>query len=82
VQLSVVRFTRWFRAAPRSAIAMQSSAPPLDVLMAWHSFMLNPRDYVEFCKVARSDQAGFRGIDWEQVVSSVPVLARPTTSAR
>ncbi|KAK0639398.1 hypothetical protein B0T16DRAFT_497502 [Cercophora newfieldiana] len=68
VQLAVVRFIHWFRTALRSAIDMESCAPPLDVLMAWHSFMLNPRDYSEFCKAARGDRAGLHGISWEQVV--------------
>ena len=64
VQLAVVRFTHCFEAATQSVIDMELSTPPLDVLMAWHSFMLSPHVYVKFCNAARRDGAGSRGIYW------------------
>lgn len=74
VKLAVARFTYWFRTAPRSVIEMETSVPPLDVLMAWHSFMLNPHTCHTFCKAARSDDAGLKGISWSQLVRP---LSRP-----
>lgn len=69
VKLAVLRFARWFQTAAPSVIAMESSVPPLDMLMAWHSFMLNPHAYHSFCEAARPhDQAGLRGISWSQLV--------------
>ena len=72
VKLAVARFTCWFRNASRSTIEMETSVPPLDVLMAWHSYMLNPHAYHMFCKAARSDGAGNEGISWSQLVRPLP----------
>uniref|UniRef100_A0A8H8CM53 Uncharacterized protein n=1 Tax=Psilocybe cubensis TaxID=181762 RepID=A0A8H8CM53_PSICU len=51
VGLSVERFDIWCRSInPKDASAAQLSAiPPIDVIMVWHSYMLNPRWYTEDC---------------------------------
>ncbi|KAK0616431.1 hypothetical protein B0T14DRAFT_482668 [Immersiella caudata] len=71
VKLAVARFTCWFQHASRSTIEMETSVPPLDVLMAWHSFMLNPHAYQVFSKAARSDGAGNEGILWPELQRSI-----------
>ncbi|RXW20046.1 hypothetical protein EST38_g5818 [Candolleomyces aberdarensis] len=49
VELAVERFDVWARSL-KSKDALQpleDTLPPLDVLMVWHSYMLNPRWYTE-----------------------------------
>lgn len=43
--------------------------PPLDVLMIWHSYMLNTKDYVQFQDKARRGQLAGKGFDWQDLVS-------------
>lgn len=45
--------------------------PPLDVLMVWHAFMLDPRDYLEDC--LRYGRMGFwaTGMPWAAIHSSM-----------
>lgn len=43
--------------------------PPLDVLMVWHSFMLNPKDYMIYADRVLRGRFGGKGIDWQQLVS-------------
>jgi len=71
VKAAVVRFAKWFQAASRSALDMEAISPPLDVLMAWHAFMLNPHSYKTFCGLTRTDVTGLRGISWSGVASSL-----------
>ncbi|KAK4097052.1 hypothetical protein N658DRAFT_400638, partial [Parathielavia hyrcaniae] len=79
VKFAVARFTHWFRTARRPVVEMEASVPPLDVLMVWHSFMLNPHSYHAFCKSARGDGAGLLGISWLQLVMSLsPCIWHPT----
>ncbi|TCD67941.1 hypothetical protein EIP91_011805 [Steccherinum ochraceum] len=51
VQLAVERFQIWVeRTSTRSEkLKLATAVPPVDVLMAWHAYMLNPRWYAEDC---------------------------------
>lgn len=42
--------------------------PPLDVLMIWHSYMLNTKDYVQFQDKARRGQLAGKSFDWQELV--------------
>ncbi|KAK2612774.1 hypothetical protein QQS21_001226 [Conoideocrella luteorostrata] len=60
VEIAAVRFMHWMRMLERRvnqctklmtpAVLTLRDLPPLDVLMVWHSFMLNPRLYMEKCQ--------------------------------
>ncbi|KAK3370535.1 hypothetical protein B0H63DRAFT_487198 [Podospora didyma] len=73
IQLAIARFTHWFRTAARSVIEMETSVPPLDVLMVWHSFMLRPHIYAMFCQATRSDKAGIKGVSWSTLSRSISI---------
>ncbi|TFK20550.1 hypothetical protein FA15DRAFT_720164, partial [Coprinopsis marcescibilis] len=49
VNMAVERFDRWVRALKSidDSIPIEDVLPPIDVLMVWHSYMLNPRWYAE-----------------------------------
>ncbi|KZV73874.1 hypothetical protein PENSPDRAFT_251450 [Peniophora sp. CONT] len=53
VHLAVERFERWTRHLPRTPLKGADSlwdernAPPLDVWLVWHAYLLNPRCYAE-----------------------------------
>jgi hypothetical protein len=36
--------------------------------MVWHSFMLNPRSYLQYSRVAQKD--GLLGVAWRELVSN------------
>lgn len=42
--------------------------PPLDILMIWHSYMLNTQDYVQFQDKARRGELAGKSFDWEDLV--------------
>ncbi|KAL1854044.1 hypothetical protein Daus18300_011542 [Diaporthe australafricana] len=43
------------------------TVPPLDILMIWHSFMLNTNDYARFDKQSMRGRLAGRGIDWNDL---------------
>ncbi|OBT83164.1 hypothetical protein VE02_08248 [Pseudogymnoascus sp. 03VT05] len=45
--------------------------PPLDVLMVWHSFMLNPRNYLEDCMRFGLRDTWYAGMPWKAVNDSI-----------
>lgn len=47
--------------------------PSLDILMVWHSFMLNPTDYMRYANQVLQGRLGGKGIDWRQLVSLSPL---------
>ncbi|KAF8202036.1 hypothetical protein K438DRAFT_1491970, partial [Mycena galopus ATCC 62051] len=47
VGLSVERFEKWCKALRPHHVAKGLALPPLDVLMVWHAYMLNPGWYSE-----------------------------------
>lgn len=46
--------------------------PPLDILMIWHSYMLNTKDYVHFQGKARRGEMAGKGFDWQDLVRYFP----------
>ncbi|KAK2768343.1 hypothetical protein FQN54_000197 [Arachnomyces sp. PD_36] len=57
VKFSVLRFLHWvrtedaaLRAAELNGEEVDAPLPPLDILMVWHSCLLNPKDFQLFCK--------------------------------
>jgi hypothetical protein len=61
LQLAAKRFAQWV-----SAVELAGTLPPLDVLMVWHSFMLNPHKYAEFERLAGLPDS-FR-LSWSAIV--------------
>lgn len=45
--------------------------PPLDVLMVWHAFMLNPRDYLEDCMKFSLPNVYATGMPWIAVNDAI-----------
>ncbi|CAI6085788.1 unnamed protein product [Clonostachys chloroleuca] len=45
--------------------------PPLDVLMVWHSHMLNPRAYLEDCMRAGLRQLWWHGMPWTLINNAI-----------
>lgn len=64
---SAFKFLEWCENVDTSEQTIP--VPPLDVLMVWHSFMLNPKDYMLYMKRVLRGEFGGRGIDWQQLVS-------------
>ncbi|KAF9814832.1 hypothetical protein IEO21_04884 [Rhodonia placenta] len=52
VGLAVDRFHRWVESVEYGPLKswVDTELPPLDVLMIWHTYMLNPRWYAEDCE--------------------------------
>lgn len=46
--------------------------PPLDILMIWHSYMLNTKDYVQFQDKARRGELAGKSFDWHELVRHRP----------
>jgi len=51
VSLAVERFTTWCESltVADTTLPAEEVFPPLDVIMVWHAYMLNPRWYAEDC---------------------------------
>jgi hypothetical protein len=73
VEFAVIRFLRWKEALPVEdagigTIPVLERLPPLDVLMVWHAFLLNPRLFQQHCE----DEPLYRvKIPWEAVHASI-----------
>ncbi|OAQ68725.1 hypothetical protein VFPPC_04926 [Pochonia chlamydosporia 170] len=59
LEFAAVRFLHWLRILEENkdymtvvvnGLRMLQYLPPLDILMIWHSFMLNPRLYMDHCQ--------------------------------
>jgi hypothetical protein len=48
-----------------------SNLPPADVLMVYHAYMLNPRDFLEDCLRLGRMQLWHSGFPWQPVVDSI-----------
>lgn len=69
-QAAAVKFIEWSENVDASQKTIP--IPPLDILMIWHSYMLNTKDYVQFQdKVRRGELAG-KSFDWQELVSYSP----------
>lgn len=74
------KFLEWSRNVDTSN--QNIPIPSLDVLMVWHSFMLNPRDYMRYANKVLQGRFGGKGIDWQQLVSIVsPVQSTWATNS-
>ncbi|KAB8360599.1 hypothetical protein FH972_024337 [Carpinus fangiana] len=62
------------RTVPRSSQARNLSKdqlPPLDILMVWHAFMLNPRSYLEDCLRQGMMRFWHYGLPWAAIDASL-----------
>ncbi|KAF2267846.1 hypothetical protein CC78DRAFT_511594 [Lojkania enalia] len=48
-----------------------SALPPLDVLMVWHAYMLNPRLYLEDCMRMNKHKIWHTPFPWETIYSAI-----------
>lgn len=46
-----------------------TTMPPLDVLMVWHAYTLNPRHFFEDCLRAGKMDLWYTGLPWKAIVS-------------
>ncbi|KAK2753763.1 hypothetical protein FQN55_000126 [Onygenales sp. PD_40] len=61
VDFAVMRFIHWVEIADAELLKGKNEGdddvnlivPPLDILMVWHSFLLNPRDFESYCNPRR-----------------------------
>lgn len=49
--------------------------PPLDVLMVWHAFLLNPRDFAAFCEEEELVHIRQVPFPWKQIVRTAPPVS-------
>lgn len=63
---AAVKFLKWSDSVDASKKTIP--IPPLDVLMIWHSYMLNTKDYVYFQNKARRGQLAGKSFDWQGLV--------------
>ncbi|KAH8825620.1 hypothetical protein DL96DRAFT_1609437 [Flagelloscypha sp. PMI_526] len=86
VELAVERFEAWCQALKEGDEEdfMQRALPPIDVLMVWHAYMLNPGHYLEdcqrlpACKHLRKMSAVFSDSlgDLEDILNNTPSAGR------
>ncbi|KAF4341101.1 hypothetical protein FBEOM_4971 [Fusarium beomiforme] len=57
----------------KSGISMTDSSwlPPVDVLMIWHAFLLNPSDYLDYCRKQCWDYLPRVNFPWELIHGSI-----------
>ncbi|KAI9765545.1 MAG: hypothetical protein M1839_005487 [Geoglossum umbratile] len=87
VKLAVVRFKLWFATTfSRSPLLGlpehtggrldRTRLPPLDVLMVWHAFMLNPQAYEDECLSLHEDSVSGLESLWKQVHEAINASTR------
>lgn len=62
---AAIKFLEWSKDADVSEKTIPT--PPLDILMIWHSYMLNTKDYVQFQNEAFQGRMAGKGIDWQDL---------------
>jgi hypothetical protein len=71
LELAVSRFQTWISGyLVVKDEGLTSRIPPLDVLVVWHAFMLNPGPYTRFESGLTPKNVQGKGIDWQRLVSS------------
>jgi hypothetical protein len=75
LSLGSARFAIFSDLMQREKSSCWNGIPPLDILMVWHAFMLNPGAYSRFRKTVLNVAWIERGIDWNLLVS--PYLKVP-----
>ncbi|KAJ5240596.1 uncharacterized protein N7469_002187 [Penicillium citrinum] len=86
VARAVERFTTWWETTVPSPETIEISSPdtpetnvlwsvdmlpPLDIIMVWHSFMLNPRAFLEDCLRHRKMRFWATGLPWNIIIQSL-----------
>lgn len=63
---------------------LQTSLPPLDVLMVWHTYMLNPRAYLEDCMRMRRRPQWRTRFPWQLIYESIDehFVYRPSDASK
>ncbi|PWY96346.1 hypothetical protein BO94DRAFT_6880 [Aspergillus sclerotioniger CBS 115572] len=79
VSLAVDRFQHWIRAA-ETLLEQDGNnethiLPPVDILMVWHAFLLNPLDYKNFCTSHQLHRIQETPFPWSAIHTSI----NPTT---
>ncbi|KAI0202387.1 hypothetical protein F4808DRAFT_468533 [Astrocystis sublimbata] len=57
------RFVEW----SQKAEVYEGNTPPLDILIVWHAYMLNPAEYRRYEKKVMKGGTGLNGINWALV---------------
>lgn len=65
-QAAAANFLRWSENVDVSKANIP--IPSLDILMVWHSYMLNTKDYMKFQNEAFQGRMAGKGIDWQELV--------------
>lgn len=68
VEFAVVRFLEWRKTLATQNRHSKFYLPPLDVLMVWHSFLLNPRLLQEHC---RGEPLYRTRMPWQKIHESI-----------
>lgn len=71
LSLASARFAIFTSSMRRNKSSSWNKVPPLDILIVWHAFMLNPRTYSRFGKTVPKMAWIERGINWNNLVSSL-----------
>lgn len=69
-QAAAVKFIEWSENVDASQKTIP--VPPLDILMIWHSYMLNTKDYVQFQDKARRGEMAGKSFDWHELLRYRP----------
>ncbi|KAF8305769.1 hypothetical protein DL93DRAFT_2144320 [Clavulina sp. PMI_390] len=81
---AVDRFARWtgqFRPTTTGSVP-PGELPPIDVLMVWHSYMLNPRNYYEDCLRVLQNLLPVKAFPLREAAESIdPITLIPTYPA-
>ncbi|KAF7592077.1 hypothetical protein BBP40_000743 [Aspergillus hancockii] len=79
LELSVGRFIQWVQTADRLSFSSESAEnslrlgllPPLDVLMVWHAFLLNPTDFDFYCVKHGLERMRKTPLPWLQIHKAI-----------
>ncbi|KAI9768917.1 MAG: hypothetical protein M1840_004513 [Geoglossum simile] len=81
LDLAVVRFQTWIQKVDSLLGAAQSDGttaeaeadllPPLDILMVWHSFLLNPKLYQQYCEQHGLKNVREAAFPWLRIYNSI-----------
>lgn len=75
-QAAAAKFLEWSENVDVSKASVPT--PTLDILMIWHSYMLNTKDYIQFQNEAFRGRMAGKGIDWQDLVRCFPSYAFPS----
>ncbi|RAH77429.1 hypothetical protein BO86DRAFT_347466 [Aspergillus japonicus CBS 114.51] len=73
LSIAVTRFQQWVRAVNHHLEAKHLERnsslllPPLDILMVWHAFLLNPHDFTQFCSTNHLDHIRGLSFPWKAI---------------